>query len=233
MPPRKASQEVAFGDIPKLTDREIQMTLREVDGKVVSRALVGAPQRLKSRIFGNMSKRIGTFIKEEMEFAGSVPPQDVEQAQMRITEALRKLQKAGQITWPNARKAVPKRERGLGKQYLATKRETIALVKRPLHDLSLDEVNRTFYGLAEIARREGILALEGAVRHAGEKFLAAGIRLATDGTEPELIQTILQTWMESLLHEQKVKYRKTLEGIMSIQSGDNPRIVEQKLRVLY
>ena len=90
-----------------------------------------------------------------------------------------------------------------------------------------------FVGLAEIARREGILALDEMVQGAGDAFLTKAVRLAVDGTEPELIQAILGTWMESLLHEQDVKFRKVLEGIMSIQSGDNPRIVEQKLNVLY
>ena len=71
------------------------------------------------------------------------------------------------------------------------------------------------------------------MQNRGDKFLAAGLRLAVDGTEPELVQAILGTWMSSLIHEHEVKYRKVMEGIMSIQSGDNPRIVEQKMNVLY
>ena len=233
MPAKQVTQEITFDDIPRLTDREIQMILREVDTRALAVALAGASRSLKARVFDNMSQRVGTMIKEEMEFAGPVPLGDVEQTQLGISGTMRQLQKAGQITWPIGSKTVPKRKPKLGKQYLATKRATAALAKRPLHDLSLDEVNQMLVGLAEIARREGILAMDGTMRHAGDNYVAAGIRLATDGTEPELIVTILGTWMESLLHEQKVKYRKTIEGIMSIQSGDNPRIVEQKLNVLY
>ena len=233
MSTKQVTQEITFGDITKLTDREIQMILREVDTRPLAVALAGASNRLKGRIFDNMSQRVGTMIKEEIAFAGPVPLGDVEQTQLGISETMRKLQKAGLITWPIGSKTVPKRKPRLGKQYLATKRATAALTKRPLHELSLDEVNKMFVGLAEIARREGILAMDSTMRHAGDNYVATGIRLATDGTEPELIQAILGTWMESLLHEQTVKYRKTLEGIMSIQSGDNPRIVEQKLSVVY
>jgi chemotaxis protein MotA len=46
---------------------------------------------------------------------------------------------------------------------------------------------------ATIARREGILALEGQVGEAGDEFLGNSIQLAIDGTAPELIKDILTT----------------------------------------
>ena len=54
-----------------------------------------------------------------------------------------------------------------------------------------------------------------------------------DGTAPDLIMDILKSWMESLLHEQETKYKKVIEAIMAIQSGDNPHIVGFKLEVIY
>ena len=44
---------------------------------------------------------------------------------------------------------------------------------------------------------------------------------------------ILETWLQSLENEYKRKHQKVIEGIMSIQSGGNPRIVEHKLSVIY
>ena len=105
------------------------------------------------------------------------------------------------------------------------------LANRPLFQLSFDEIHRVFVGFATIARRD--LALEEMIQDSSDEFTNTGIRLAVDGTEPELIYSILNTWMKSLVHEQEVKYRKVLEGISSAQSGDNPRIVEQKLKVIY
>ena len=158
---------------------------------------------------------------------------------------------------------------------------------------------------ATIARREGILALESHSGDAGDSFLQSSIKLAIDGTAPELIKDILTTeiaFMEdrhamgqSILNAMatfapafgmigtliglvqmlstlddpskigggmavallttlygailanlillplvgKLRVRTALEllrkevvieGILSIQSGDNPRVVEQKLK---
>ena len=168
------------------------------------------------------------------------------------------------------------------------------------------ELIERIVGFAETARREGILALEQAIEDGDDVFLTSGVRLAVDGTEPDLIMDILET---ELLHvgdrhklgqdiisnmgdsapafgligtliglvimlknmddpaaigpgmaiallttmygamlgnivfkplSQKLKAYSTkevlskqmiIEGIMSIQSGDNPRIVEHKLSV--
>ena len=232
MSAKQVTREITFDDLARLTDREIQMVLREVDTKDLAVALEGANEELKGRMFDNMSERVGTLIREEVAFS-SHAMRDVEAIQLRIVETVMQLREAGQLTWPRPAKKTPRRKPKLGKAYLAAKRATRTIVKRPLGDLSFDEINRMFVGLAEVARREGILALDKMIQGAGDEFLAEAVRLAVDGTEPELVQAILSTWMESLLHEQEVKYRKALEGIMSIQSGDNPRIIGQKLNVLY
>jgi chemotaxis protein MotA len=158
---------------------------------------------------------------------------------------------------------------------------------------------------AEIARRDGILSLESMTGSIQDKFIVKGIQMAVDGTDPELIQQILEGELESLegrhadgrsLFEtvgryapaygiigtviglvlmlsqmedtskigegmavaflatlygaiaanliclpfaDKLRIRSKEEalmkqivimGVMSIQSGDNPRIVEQKLK---
>jgi len=171
---------------------------------------------------------------------------------------------------------------------------------------SPNELIEKIVGFAETARREGILALEQAVEEANDEFLSGGIRLAVDGTEPDLIMDILETellYMEerhnqasemiaraaemapafgmigtlvglvlmlkdmsdpaaigpamavALLttlygsiianvflnpiaaklkiysKEEVLSKRMIIEGIMAIQQGDNPRIVEHKLSV--
>lgn len=154
------------------------------------------------------------------------------------------------------------------------------------------------------ARRDGILSLESEEDNMRDEFLRKGIRLAVDGTEPEVIRSVLETDLDNMMmrHEDnasvvgmmidiapamgmigtliglvamllnlsdpaaigpamsvalittfygsvianmigtpivsKIKSRSKdeehlrqimLSGIMAIQSGDNPRIVEQKL----
>ena len=92
------NQMFVFDDIAKLTDREIQMILREVDTKDLAVALKGANEEMQDRIFGNMSERVGTMLKEEMQFGGPVRMSDVEEVQLRIVQSVRQLEEAGQVT---------------------------------------------------------------------------------------------------------------------------------------
>ena len=92
------NQMFVFDDISKLTDREIQMILREVDTKDLATALKGSSQELKDRIFGNVSERVGTMIKEEMDFSGPIRMSDVEDVQLRVVQTVRQLEEAGQVT---------------------------------------------------------------------------------------------------------------------------------------
>ena len=87
-----------FDDIVKLTDREIQILLREADQKDLVVALKGATEELKDKILSNMSERVRTFITEEMEFQGPMRLSEVEEVQLRIVQQVRQLEEQGQIT---------------------------------------------------------------------------------------------------------------------------------------
>lgn len=159
--------------------------------------------------------------------------------------------------------------------------------------------------LANVARKEGLLALEEAANGIEDPFLKKGVMLVVDGTDPELVRGILETdlnnvearhkkvisvwekWAElgpawgmigtliglinmlkdlddasaigpsmavalvttlygSLLanylcnpvanklkinHENEMMIKDiTVEGLLSIQAGENPRIIEEKLK---
>lgn len=53
--------------------------------------------------------------------------------------------------------------------------------------------------LAEVARRDGILALENMTDQIQDSFVVTGIQMAVDGTDPEIIQTIMETELENLI----------------------------------
>ena len=53
--------------------------------------------------------------------------------------------------------------------------------------------------LAEIARRDGILALENSIENVDDEFLISGIQMAVDGTDPEVIQLIMETELENVM----------------------------------
>ncbi len=172
--------------------------------------------------------------------------------------------------------------------------------KQPIEKLITDLVS-----YAEVARRDGILSLENAIREIKDPFLVRGIQMAVDGTDPEMIETILTAELDNM-GERHDNYKAVLDllgkyapamgmigtlvglvimlknmddpsaigpgmavallttlygaliantitgplgdriarrsseeqlyktivikGVMAIQSGDNPRIVEQKLQ---
>ena len=169
-------------------------------------------------------------------------------------------------------------------------------------DLSEDVEN--IIKIANIARREGILALEETVSETGDFFLKKGIMLIVDGSDPELVKSIMETELDfirerhsqgqavmlqmssyapafgmigtliglinmlgrlddpsalgpgmavalittfygsllanlvftpiarklgSMSEEEYLKKEMLLEGILSIQDGENPRIIREKL----
>ena len=56
------------------------------------------PALRKDRIFTNVSERVGTMMKEEMDFSGPVRMSDVEEVQLRVVQTVRQLEEAGQVT---------------------------------------------------------------------------------------------------------------------------------------
>ena len=86
-----------FEDILLLDDRAIQQVLRNVDNNDLAIALKNANEQVQSAIFDNMSKRLAVMIKEDMEFMGPVRMKDVEEAQQKIVNIIRKLEDSGEI----------------------------------------------------------------------------------------------------------------------------------------
>lgn len=86
-----------FEDIIKMDDRSIQMVLREVDSKDLALALKGSSEEVTIKIKKNMSKRAGQMLDEDMAFLGPVRLRDVEEAQQRIVNAIRRLEDSGEI----------------------------------------------------------------------------------------------------------------------------------------
>lgn len=86
-----------FEDITLLDDRSLQMVLREVENKDLSLALKGVPNAVANKIFKNMSKRAADMLREEIEFMGPVRIRDVEEAQQKIVNIIRKLEDSGEI----------------------------------------------------------------------------------------------------------------------------------------
>nr|WP_248477525.1 flagellar motor switch protein FliG [Tepidibacter aestuarii] len=86
-----------FEDIITLDNVSIQRFIREIDNNELAVSLKGATQEVAEIIFSNMSKRLADMIKEDMEFMGPVRLKDVEEAQQKIVNTIRKLEESGEI----------------------------------------------------------------------------------------------------------------------------------------
>ena len=99
--PQKAEEIKAlmfvFDDLINVDDRGIQTLLKEVSTSDLALALKGASERLREKIFNNMSKRAAEMLKDEMDTMGPVRVSDVEQAQKNIVEVARRLEGEGKI----------------------------------------------------------------------------------------------------------------------------------------
>ena len=86
-----------FEDILALDDRTIQRVLRDVQNDELAIALKGSNEDVQAAIFNNLSKRLAAMIKEDMDFMGPVRMKDVEEAQQKIVNVIRKLEDTGEI----------------------------------------------------------------------------------------------------------------------------------------
>ena len=86
-----------FEDILLLDDRAIQRVLRDVENGDLATALKGSNEEVQNAIFNNLSKRLAAMIKEDMEFMGPVRMKDVEEAQQKIVNVIRKLEDSAEI----------------------------------------------------------------------------------------------------------------------------------------
>jgi flagellar motor switch protein FliG len=86
-----------FEDIILVNDKGIQSMLREVENDELAVALKTASEAMQEKIFKNMSTRASEMIRENMEFMGPVRLSDVEQAQQRIVDIVRRLEETGEV----------------------------------------------------------------------------------------------------------------------------------------
>ncbi len=86
-----------FEDIMLVNDKGIQSVLKDVDNETMALSLKTASEELKNKIFKNMSDRAAKLIQEDMQYMGPVRVSDVEAAQQKIVDTVRRLEDSGEI----------------------------------------------------------------------------------------------------------------------------------------
>lgn len=121
---------------------------------------------------------------------------------------------------------------------------TLILKKVPSNE---EETIRTIIELSNIARKEGLLALEEAANNIEDEFLKKGILLIVDGTDPELVRSIMETELNCIedRHASKISFWDnlaamgpawgmigTLIGLINmLQKMDDPKMIGPNMAV--
>jgi flagellar motor switch protein FliG len=92
-----------FEDLLLLGGGSIQRIMREIDMRDLTVALKKASTPLKNLLLSNISRRAAESVQEEIAFLGAVKARDVEAAQFRIIDAVRKLEAEGEIELEDSR----------------------------------------------------------------------------------------------------------------------------------
>jgi flagellar motor switch protein FliG len=87
-----------FDDLVHVEDSALREIIQRADKKVLTVALKGANEDIRTRFYTNMSKRAAEMVKEEMEVLGAIRLREVEKAQHEVVAIARKLEEEGLLT---------------------------------------------------------------------------------------------------------------------------------------
>lgn len=91
-----------FEDLTALDVSALQKILREVDMRDLAVSLKTASEKLKGALLSSISKRAAETVNEEISFMGPLKLRDIEAAQQRIIEVVRRLEAEGEIELDNS-----------------------------------------------------------------------------------------------------------------------------------
>jgi flagellar motor switch protein FliG len=86
-----------FEDLMGLDDRSIQLLLRNIDNQTLVLALKGADDAMLHKFLSNVSKRVASSLREDLESMGPVRLSEVEGAQQKIANSAREMVDRGEI----------------------------------------------------------------------------------------------------------------------------------------
>ncbi|BAL01166.1 flagellar motor switch protein FliG [Oscillibacter valericigenes Sjm18-20] len=86
-----------FEDLVNMDDRSVQRFLRDCDPKDIVLSLKATTEDVANKLLSNMSTRMAQNIKDDLEITTNVRMKDVEEAQQRIVDVIRKLEEQNEI----------------------------------------------------------------------------------------------------------------------------------------
>jgi len=190
----------SFDDLVKLSDREIQTTLREVDMGDCVTALMEAGEAVREKILTNMSKRVRLAIEEEMASCGDISPDEIARTRSDFLE---------KVTWCTGRARDEVRSR-MAEVHERVGRVRQAATQPASHEQEMGALRNLLVDCARQARRDGILSLQGR------------------DDLPEMLKTVVE-FINRPAGEAK-EARCIMQAMLLIMAGTAPDDVEEALR---
>lgn len=205
--------------------------LRELDSKDLANALRGAPKRVQQTVFRNISRRAGTFLKDDMD---RKRPDDRMKRVLAVNRMDRIIEKPIEAGETRRGRATPSDR--------SRKRMAIAI---DVHEAT--SARESFLAIARKAKADGLLSLEEDIDRVDDTFLRDGLQLVIDGTDSVLVERLLRNRLECFEQEGTMRIREAtlrmerelaedirrkkmiLDGVLSVQWGDNPQMLAQRL----
>jgi hypothetical protein len=218
-------------DLMRLSERDAETLLRAVDRRDLLRVVMGADTVLADNIMSRLSPRVARQVRVEQELEPELSKGLIDASRERICTEARQLASQGAILWPGTEDGA-NADDGIPVTAPALDSEALLLLRRPVPDLTQDEIVTSLGALGEVVTHLGWNACEDIGQQATE-FVGEGIRLIIDGVEPDLHRDVLETRMLPLLQRHRMSMALLVEALFCAICGDNPRVVAYKLEVLY
>lgn len=88
---------IVFEDLTRLDDRSFQKIVKQIDGKTLALALKKTTKDIEDLVMRNLSERVREMLVADIEALGKVRLKDVMEAQQKIVECFRELERTGEI----------------------------------------------------------------------------------------------------------------------------------------
>ncbi len=100
-----------------------------------------------------------------------------------------------------------------------------------VHKEGLIPLIEELIGFSDKARKQGLLSLEDDLGMVKDPFLKMGMQLIIDGTDPELVEEILERiiFFSNATTERVLEYCIMRTGVLGIQTGNNPHVLHHQL----
>lgn len=90
---------IIWEDIPIVTDRSLQVILRDIDSKILALALMKTNETIVQKIRSNISERAAQTLDEEASLMAAPTKEEIEKAKEKIVEVLRNKNQAGELAF--------------------------------------------------------------------------------------------------------------------------------------